>query len=272
MPFFGAFTGAGLLRKDPPDRWVFNYRASYAEETAAMVKYLVEIKKLQPDQVAVFDQNDGYGEAGFIGVVKAMRKYGRDRDNILRVRYTRNTVNVDQAVGEVVKQRDKIKAIIMVPTYKPAALFIKKVRDAGMNPIFHCVSFVGSEALAEELADKSPQYAEGVIVTQVVPHYESKSSAVLKYRAALKKYFPDEQPSFISLEGYLAASLLAEGMQKASDNLTTDTLVEALESIQNLDIGIGAKISYGPSEHQGSHKVWGTVLDKTVHYQILDLE
>ena len=59
---------------------------------------------------------------------------------------------------------------------------------------------------------------------------------------------------------------------KASDNLTTDTLVEALESIQNLDIGIGAKISYGPSEHQGSHKVWGTVLDKTVHYQILDLE
>jgi hypothetical protein len=30
--FFGAFTGAGLLRRDPPDRYVFNYRASYAEE------------------------------------------------------------------------------------------------------------------------------------------------------------------------------------------------------------------------------------------------
>ncbi|KAF0239593.1 MAG: branched-chain amino acid ABC transporter substrate-binding protein, partial [bacterium] len=73
--FFGAFTGAGLLRKDPPDKYVFNYRASYAEETSYIVEYLVEVKKLQPSQIAVFAQTDGYGDAGFSGVVKAMRKY-----------------------------------------------------------------------------------------------------------------------------------------------------------------------------------------------------
>jgi ABC-type branched-subunit amino acid transport system substrate-binding protein len=272
LPFFGAFTGAGLLRKDPPDRFVFNYRASYAEETGTMIRFLVDIKKLQPDQIAVFAQDDGYGKAGFTGVVKAMRKYNRDETEILHVKYPRNTLDVDQAVGEVLKQKDKIKAIVMVPAYRPAALFIKRVRESGMSPIFLSVSFVGSEALAEELKEKSPQFAEGVIVTQVVPHYDSKSTAVLKYRAALKRYYPDELPSFISLEGYIAASLLAEGMQKASDNLTTDSLVEALESIQNLDIGIGAKISYGLSEHQGSHKVWGTILDKTARYQMLDME
>jgi hypothetical protein len=51
MLFFGAFTGAGLLRSDPPDRYVFNYRASYAEETSAMVHYLVKVKaaKAEPD-------------------------------------------------------------------------------------------------------------------------------------------------------------------------------------------------------------------------------
>jgi serine/threonine protein kinase/ABC-type branched-subunit amino acid transport system substrate-binding protein len=270
--FFGAFTGAGLLRKDPPDRFVFNYRASYAEETEKMVKYLIDIKKLKPEQIAVFDQNDAYGDAGFKGVVKGLRKYGRDEDQVLRVRYERNTLAVDQAVSEIVKHREEVKAIVMVPTYRPAALFIKRVREAGMNPIFLNVSFVGSEALADELREKSPQYAEGVIVTQVVPHYDSKSTAVLKYREALKKYNPDEPPSFISLEGFLAASLFCEAMQKASENLTTDTLIQALESTQNLDIGTGAKISFGPSEHQGSHKVWGTILDKTVRYQILEME
>ena len=64
MLFFGAFTGAGLLRSDPPDRYVFNYRASYAEETAAVVNYLVKVKRLKPEQIAVFAQQDAYGDCG----------------------------------------------------------------------------------------------------------------------------------------------------------------------------------------------------------------
>jgi ABC-type branched-subunit amino acid transport system substrate-binding protein len=137
---------------------------------------------------------------------------------------------------------------------------------------FTSVSFVGSEALAEELKQLGPSYAEGVIVTQVVPHFESGSTAVLKYREALKKYYPDEKPGFISLEGYLAASLLTEGVQRTGDDLTTERLIDNLETIKALDNGLGAPITFGPSEHQGSHKVWGTVLDKTGKYQILDLD
>ena len=71
--FFGAFTGAGQLRRDPPDRYVFNYRASYAEETDAVVRYLVKIRRIKPEKIAVFAQQDSYGDAGFAGVSKAMR-------------------------------------------------------------------------------------------------------------------------------------------------------------------------------------------------------
>ena len=63
MLFFGAFTGASLLRRDPPDRYVFNYRASYAEETDAVVRYLVKVRGLRPDQIAVFAQQDAYGDS-----------------------------------------------------------------------------------------------------------------------------------------------------------------------------------------------------------------
>ena len=101
MLFFGAFTGAGLLRNDPPDRYVFNYRASYAEETAAVVYYLVKVKRLKPTQIAVFAQQDLYGDAGFAGVAKAIRALGGDDNAILRLNYQRNTVDVDEAVAQL---------------------------------------------------------------------------------------------------------------------------------------------------------------------------
>src|SRR5258707_4690523 len=97
--FFGAFTGAGLLRRDPPDRYVFNYRASYAEETDAVVRYLVKMRGLRPEQIAVFAQQDAYGDSGFAGVAKAMRALrGGNEGAILRLDYQRDTEEADDAV------------------------------------------------------------------------------------------------------------------------------------------------------------------------------
>jgi ABC-type branched-subunit amino acid transport system substrate-binding protein len=270
--FLFPFTGAKFLRRDPPDRYVFNYRASYEEETAEVVRYLVESKRVAPDQIAVFAQQDSYGESGFAGVARMLRKYNRSPEQILHVGCPRNSVEVGEAVREVVSRKDDIRAIIMVTTYRPAARFIQKVRDAGVQAIFTNVSFVGSSSLAEELIQLGPSYAEGVIVTQVVPPIDSQSTAVLQFRERLRSYAPNEQPSFVSLEGYLGAAIFAEGLRRADKDLTTDTLIDALESIRDLDLGIGGTIRFGPSEHQASHKVWGTILDKTGHYNVLDLE
>jgi branched-chain amino acid transport system substrate-binding protein len=70
---FSEHSPAPLLRNDPPHRYVFNYRASYAEETAAVVNYLVKVRGFLPEQIAVFAQQDAYGDAGFAGVAKAIR-------------------------------------------------------------------------------------------------------------------------------------------------------------------------------------------------------
>jgi len=249
---------------------VFNYRASYEEETAAMVKYLLNIKKVKPDQIAVFAQNDGYGDAGFRGVARELRRHGRDQEQILRVGYERNKRDVDEAVQKVRKDSN-IRAVVMVPTYTPAALFIQKIKEDRKDMLFANVSFVGSDPLAEALREAGPQYAEGVIVTQVVPHPQSQASAVLTYRELLGKFHPNEKPSFVSLEGYIDAMIFVRAMIMAGENLNTDTLIEALEKINRLDLGIGTSITYGPSDHQGSHKVWGTVLKNGI-YQPLELD
>ena len=127
--FFGAFTGASLLRNDPPDRYVFNYRASYAEETDAAVRYLLKIRRLQPRQIAVFAQQDAYGDAGFAGVAKAFRSLGLNDNAILRLGYKRNTVDVDEAVSQLKAQKLAIRAVVMVATYRAAEKFIERTRD-----------------------------------------------------------------------------------------------------------------------------------------------
>ena len=286
MLFFGAFTGAGLLRSDPPDRYVFNYRASYAEETAAMVYYLVKVRRLKPEEIAVFAQQDSYGDAGFAGVEKAIRSLrGGDQSTILRLNYQRNTVDVDEAVAELQKSfaaPDRrrpaapapipIKAVIMVPTYRAAARFIEKTRDRYPNMIYTSVSFVGSTALANELMLLGKKYATGVIVTQVVPAVDGYSSLVLDYKSALAKYFPGEAPDYVSLEGYVAANVLIAALKRNGPQLDTESLVETLENLHDLDIGLGTPVTFSRSEHQGIHKVWGSQLDATGHYRPIDLQ
>ena len=287
--FFGAFTGSNLLRKDPPDRYVFNYRASYQDETAKMIHYLLEVKRIDPRSIVVFAQHDAYGDAGYDGAVKMLRKSGHGDVDLLRVNYERNTVEVEGAVrsllryhdvtvtvrgssGPEVRRRHPVKAVIMVSTYKAAVRFIQRVREAGVEPLFLNVSFVGSNDLAEGLKDLGPSYADGVIVTQVVPHYESGATGVIRYREDLKRYHPDQHPDFISLEGYVASQLLAEGLRRAGRDLDAEKLVDALESIKGYDLGIGTVMSFGLSEHQASHKVWGTVIDAQGQFRTLEMD
>ncbi|HZT24826.1 MAG TPA: ABC transporter substrate-binding protein [Pseudolabrys sp.] len=270
--FYGAFTGAGLLRNDPPDRYVFNYRASYAEETEAIVHYLVKVRHIRPQQIAVFAQNDSYGEAGFSGVAKAVRALGADENDILRLSYQRNTIDVNDAVERLKNHHKPIKAVIMVPTYRAAAKFIEKTRDQYPNMIYTSVSFVGSTALANELMLLGSRYANGVIVTQVVPPVSGHSSLVLDYKSALAKYFGGQEPDFVSLEGYVAANILIAALKQTGPDIDTENLVSSFESMHNLDIGLGTPVKFSRSEHQGVHKVWGTQLDASGHYQPLDLQ
>ena len=269
--FYGAFTGASLLRHDPPDRYVFNYRASYAEETAAVVRYLMRTRKLEADQIAVLAQQDGYGDAGFAGVIKAVRSLRGDSE-VLRLGYKRNTVAVDEAVAQLRQRHGTIKAVVMVATYRAAARFIEKTRELYPSLIYTNVSFVGSSSLAEELMLLGPRYADGVIVTQVVPPVDGYASVVLDYKNALATYAsPGERPDYVSFEAYLSAKLLVEGLRRAPD-LDTEKVVDTLESLHDVDLGLGVPANFSHTEHQALHKVWGTRLDAHGKYQPLDLD
>ncbi|HWX61267.1 ABC transporter substrate-binding protein [Bradyrhizobium sp.] len=270
--FFGAFTGSNILRNDPPDRYVFNYRASYAEETDSTVRYLIKLRHLQPRQIAVFAQQDSYGDAGFAGVAKAMRTLGVSDGAILRLGYKRNTVDVDDAVNLLRLQKTPVKAVVMVATYRAAAKFIEKTKDLYPGLIYTNVSFVGSTALSDELMLLGPRFASGVIVTQVVPAVGGYSSAVMEYKNALAKYFPGENADYVSFEGYIAANVLIQGLRKTGGQIDTERLIDNLEGMRNIDLGLGAPLNFGRGEHQALHKIWGTQIDDNGKYVPIELE
>ncbi|GAB0058913.1 Branched-chain amino acid transport system substrate-binding protein [Candidatus Magnetaquicoccaceae bacterium FCR-1] len=256
----GAITGAGLLRKNPPERYIFNYRASYAEETAAMIDGLLGLG-IKPREIAFFTQNDGYGDSGHAGAVAALKKHGfTDTDTLAHGRYTRNTTHIEGALASILDAETEPRAIIMVGAYPACAAFIREARKDLPNALFINVSFVGSAALAKALGKDG----EGVIVTQVTPSLSDTLPGVQAYHKALKQLDPKATADFLSLEGYLAARLLVEGIERAKPTgkprEDREALVKSLESLNDFDLGIGIPVRFDPKDHQASHKVWPTRL------------
>ena len=270
--FFGPLTGANVVRHDPPDRYVFNYRPSYAEETDAAVRYLLKIRKLQPRQIAVFTQSDSFGDAGFAGVAKAFRALGISDGTILRLNYARNTMELDDAINQLKQQKVPIRAVVMVATTRQAAKFIEKTRDLFPGMIYTNMSSVGASSLADELMLLGPRFTDSVIVTQTVPAVAGYSSVVIEYKEALAKYFPGDSPNYISLEGFISANVLIDALRRCGPQIDTERLIDILENTRNLDLGLGVPLGFSRGEHQASHKIWGTELDKTGKYQAIELE
>jgi len=253
---YGAFTGAGVLRKTPPDRYVINYRASYVQETAAMVDGLLEAGVL-PEEIAFFTQNDSFGDAGYNGATQALTAHGVDNIGALaHGRFTRGTRNIHQGLATILEAPVTPRAIIIVGTYGPAADFIREAKKDLPDTLFLNVSFVGSQALMDELGD----LAEGVIITQVVPPLNADLPAVEAYRKALETHARGSEPDFISLEGYLAAKLFVEGVRAAGANPDREAIVDGLLGLGTIDIGLEEPLSLGPNDHQASDAVWPTII------------
>ncbi|PMR76160.1 ABC transporter substrate-binding protein [Billgrantia endophytica] len=254
---YGAFTGAGGLRLAPPDRYVINYRASYVQETAAMVEGLLEAG-IRPEELAFFTQNDGYGDAGYAGGISALKAHGfDDAESLPHGRYSRNSRNIHQGLATILQAPVAPRAIIIVGTYGPAADFIREARRDLPDVLFLNVSFVGSQALLDELDDM----ADGVIITQVVPPIDADLPAVTAYQAALERHARGAEPNFVSLEGYLAAALFVKGLEAAGPDPDREGVIDALLGLGEVDLGLGEPLRLGTGDHQASDGVWPTRID-----------
>jgi branched-chain amino acid transport system substrate-binding protein len=241
IPFIAPFTGAMGLR-EPFIKNVFHLRASYNDETALIVKQLTN---LGLKKIAVFYQNDAYGKAGLDGVTLALSKL--DLKPVAIATVERNTVDVANAVKVLTAAAPD--AVVQISAYKSCAAFIRESRKAGFGGTYFNVSFVGTQALADELGKDGA----GVVVSQVVPSPYSPTRPIAReFLESIKKGGGDVQANFSSMEGYLAAKLLTEGLRRAgSGSISRTDLIRGIEATGNQSFG-GFTTQLSSSNHVAS--------------------
>jgi len=245
----GPITGGGILR-EPPQPLVFNTRASYDDETEALVKHLTS--DLGITRIALFRQSDSYGQAGKEGVLKALHQRGLDL--VADGTYVRNSVEVEPGLDEIV--RVKPQAVILVGTYKPCAEFIKKAKKRGLgNAVFCNVSSVGTEPLIKFLGSDG----EGVVVSQVLPSPQDRSLPFVQNYQTDMKQAGYTQFDYASLEGYLDALILVSGLRQAGAELTQQGFQQALENV-SLDFGPFQTV-FDRISREGTHAVFLTRIE-----------
>lgn len=256
IPYIAPFTGAAFLR-DPKWQNVLNLRASYYQETEEMVASLTE--DLDINRIAVMYQDDSFGRAGYRGVRLALDR--RDMEPVAIGLYSRNTTAVKTALLDI-RQGDP-EAVIMIGAYQPVAALIAWGRHIGLDPIYMTVSFVGSNALAEELGPAGT----GVYVTQVVPFPSDDSLPVVAaYSQALAAYASDAEAGFVSLEGYLAGRLAIAGLDACGRDVDRDCFLGNMRDSDVIDVD-GFELRYGDGDNQGSDSVFLTRIGPDGSYQ-----
>jgi ABC-type branched-subunit amino acid transport system substrate-binding protein len=242
VPFVAPFTGAELLRA-PFNRYIFNVRASYYDETEAIVEHLTRIGARR---IAVFYQSDNYGQAGLDGTTRALTK--RNLKVHASGTVERNTTNVAEAVKAI--NGSQPDAVVMISAYTSTAEFVRQMKKQGSLASFYTVSFVGSKALADALGSEG----HGVTISQVVPFPWSPLTPVVREYLELAKRANGFEVNFSSLEGFLAAKVLTEGLRRAGRDLTRERFVTAMETVTNLDLG-GFGVAFSATNHNASKYV-----------------
>lgn len=250
VPLVGTISGAPALRQpiasNPNSRFMFHIRASYNDETEAIVNQMVA---LGLRSIAVLYQNDGFGKAGLDGVTAALKKHELTPAAVGTVE--RNALDVKAAVQAISKVNPQ--AVVMVSLYKPTTAFVRAMKDAGQHPMLMTLSPIGTEQLIQDLGKDS----RGIGISQVVPYpWNDTIPVVREYQKLAAKA---GQYSYYGLEAYLTARVMVEGLRRAGRDLSREKLVSALESINNVDFG-GYRINYSATARSGSRFVEMTVI------------
>jgi len=252
VPLVGLFTGAQTLYV-PLRRWVINVRASYFDETREQVEGLWNT--LHYKRIGVIYPDDAFGSAVLQGVQTALKPNGAEP--VAAASYVRQSNQVGETIDKV--RAANPEAVVVVGPANTVGPILKQAHAKGWKPLFLTVSFVGTDELIQDAGAD----ADGVVITQVVPpYYLTDLKTVALYRRSLQKYMPNSRPNFVSLEGFVDAMVVVEGLKRAGKDLTREGLIRGIESIHDMDLGLGPqlKLDYSAKDHKGFDHVIPTVV------------
>lgn len=253
--FFGAYTGANMLRK--AQKFVFNYRASYEQEMLAIVEDMIN-RGITLKNVAFLLQSkeqelSGFGKAGYAAATFALNAHHFYKtDNLAIFTYPPNTLAIEPALTDLINLPEKPEAVIIVGSYQPSAKFIRFAHPLLSQTVFYNLSFPG----ATELAKLLPQINSRVFITQVIAPPQEECTTPCDLNSTNEVF----------REGYLSMDTLIDALKGIDGDITSHSLSASLEALETLQNGTSH------SDHQFSDQVWmAQITNGTYQYQLKDI-
>ncbi len=249
VPLIGPSTGA-MSMYNPPRKYLFPVRASYHSETFKIVPQLVN---MGINRIALMYVDDSFGKDGLAGVQQAMKE--NNLTLVAVASHPRGGTKVEEAVATIGKTDPQ--AIIMITVLDAGVAFIKQMKKTGKSPVFITLSNNSSNAFIKNLGEDG----WGVAVSQVSPYPFSATMAITKEFQDVIKDKQGVAPSYSSMEGFIAAKVLVEGLRRAGPKPTREKLIAGLESMQRYDLG-GVEVTYGPQVRTGTTYIDITIIGR----------
>lgn len=250
VPTIACITGSTAIR-EPFNRLYIHIRASHKDEINRITLQLVALGLVR---IAVLRHDDENGKSQMDLLAQSLGKLNLKIIADGKVDSQKNDVtDAVKAISDA-----EVQAVVILASAKSASAFIQAMKKAKHFPQqYIAFSSIGDKAFIKEAG----LHSAGVGISQVVPFpWVAKLPIVQEYR---KNFIGKTKntPSFSSLEGYISAKVLSEGLRRTGKNLTRGGLVQTMENMGTYDMG-GMEVSYSPAHHLGSKFVEVVVINK----------
>jgi branched-chain amino acid transport system substrate-binding protein len=240
VPYLAHSTGAMSLH-DPIKKHVFNVRAPYQEEAILAVKHLTSSGLTR---IAVVHVDDNFGKDGLAGALKGFAAV--KAAPLFVEKYDRVKPDLSAIVPRAVKEQ--AQAIIWIGAPAPISDGLKALRAAGSFAQIVSLSNNAASGFIKQLGENS----RGVIVTQVFPGERNLGHAFVGEALALA-HAKDAKATLSPpmLEGFAAAKVLVEALNRTGPNPTREKLQKTLENFRPYDLGGKLVVEFTPTDHTG---------------------
>ena len=249
VPMVGPSTGA-MSMYNPPRKYMFPVRASYHSETFKIVPQLVN---MGINRIALLYVDDSFGKDGLAGVQQALK--ANNLEALAVASHVRGSIKLEDAVATIAKAEPQ--AIIMITLLDAGVAFVKQMKKTGRSPVFLTLSNNSSNAFIKNLGEDG----WGVAVSQVSPYPFSGTMLITREFLDIIKGKQDVSASYSSMEGFISAKVLVEGLRRAGPKPTREKLIAGLESMNRYDMG-GVDVTYGPELRTGISYIDITIIGK----------
>ncbi len=249
IPWIGPASGSSNWSK-PPTRYLFSVYPTYETEAKVLIKYLVEDAK--KERIAFLYQNDDYGKEGLKSAKEKLSTYGKELIAEVSVETTDQDLN-----SHVLKLKSADPdAVLIWVLPKHAAIVLGAAAKLDFKPLWATTSTLSDAPMMHKI---TKGLWEGVVFNAFMELPDSDYPMILKYKEVWEKFGlaanSQEQWGTFFVAGFQFAEPFVEALRRAGRDLDREKLVDALETLDQWNGGIGHDITFGPDERDGQKSV-----------------